>query len=272
MRKCTFAKKALNGHNLSMASPPPIRSVQRALDVLLALNRNATCTLDQLHKQTDLPKPTLIRLLETLKTKNMVVSAQQYGSYSLSSGVKELSSGYHGEPRIVQASIQAMDELTNQFKWPLALAIPDYDAVVIRYSTIPKSPLALLHSSVNMRLSLVSRALGNAYLAFSSQEEYSTLLDVLQHSSEPEDEIAKDRKNIDHIRSEVLNRGYAVRRPGVRPVSNTMAVPIFDHSRVVASLGLTWISSALTISQAETTFLDSIYSTAKRIEDQLHRI
>ena len=36
-----------------------------------------------------------------------------------------------------------------------------------------------------------------------------------------------------------------VRDPSVRPVSNTLALPIYENSHVVASIGLTWFSSAL---------------------------
>ena len=43
-------------------------------------------------------------------------------------------------------------------------AVLENNAMVVRYSTIPLSPLAMRHSTINVRLSLVSRAIGRAYL------------------------------------------------------------------------------------------------------------
>src|SRR6218665_2150223 len=110
-----------------MPSFAPIRAVERAIDVLGALNRCPVCTLDMLHRKTGIPKPTLIRLLETLQGKGLVPRAAQYGAYSLTS----------------------------------------------------TSPRPLLHSSTHMRLSLVSHALGRAYLAFCTAIECCGLLHIL---------------------------------------------------------------------------------------------
>lgn len=255
-----------------MASFSPIRSVERALDVLLALNVTPVCTLDQLHRQTKLPKPTLVRILETLEGKGMVARAPQYGAYSLNSGVKALTSGYHGEPRIVQAAMTPMNDLTRLFKWPVALAVPDHDAVVIRYSTIPHSPLALLHSSVNMRLSLVSRALGRGYLAFCSVAERRALLGVLQFSEREEDAIARDETAVQELLDNDRRQGFSMRLPRVRPVSNTIAVPVYEGRRVVATIGLTWISSVLSEQQARDKFLKPLRESAGFIKDKLTRI
>ena len=254
-----------------MSSFTPVAAIERAIDVLLALNRHPVCSLDTLYKQTKIPKPTLVRLLETLNGRGLVVHSPQYGAYSLTSGVKALSAGYHGEPRIVEAAMPPMDSLTRLYKWPVALAVPDYDAMVIRYSTIPQSPLALLHSSVNMRLSLVSRALGRAYLSFCTQQESKALLDILQQSLNAEDAVALNRAAIRRMMAETRDKGYALRLPGVRPVSNTLAVPVYDGRRVVASVGLTWIASALSEAQAVHKFLKPLQETAGFIKERLAR-
>ena len=255
-----------------MPSFLPVRAVERAVDVLLALNRYPVCTLDQLYKQTRIPKPTLVRLLETLHGKNLVVHSQQYGAYSLQSGIKALAAGYHGEPRIVEAAMVPMNDLTRLFKWPVALAVPDYDAVVIRYSTIPQSPLALLHSSVNMRLGLLSRALGRAYFAFCTAEERRALIEILQQSEAEEDAIGRDPVAVRTLLSSVRAQGYALRLPGVRPVSNTIAVPVYEGKKVVASVGLTWISSALTEAQAVKKFLKPLTETAGFVRERLVKL
>lgn len=252
-----------------MASFTPVRAVERAIDVLGALNRSPVCTLDALHRKTGLPKPTLIRLLETLQGKGLVTRAAQYGAYSLSSGVRQLSCGYHGAPRLVEAAMQPMDDLTRKLKWPIALAVPDYDAVVIRYSTIPNSPLSLLHSSINLRLSLLSRTLGRAYLAFCTAQERRALLDILKLSADPEDAMAGQARTVQAMLRQIRQQGYALRMPGVRPVSNTLAVPVFEGRRAVASIGLTWIASAVGKEQAVQKFLPPMQEMARHIRQGL---
>lgn len=252
-----------------MPSFAPIRSVERALDVLQALNRQPVCSLDMLHQHTQIPKPTLVRLLETLQRRNIVVRAQQYGAYSLASGVKLLSAGYHGEPRIVEAAAAPTDALTQKIKWPLAVAVLDHDAMVVRYSTIPNSPLALLHSTINMRLSLVSRALGRAYLAFCDREQRRALLDMLQRSDNQEDALAHDRPALLAGLRKVRQQGYALRAPGVRPVSGTLAVPVLEGQQVIATLGMTWIASAVSDEQAIARYLQPLCQVSAQISARL---
>ena len=48
-----------------------IRSVERAIDVLQALNRRPISTLGDLHCETGLPKPSIVRLLRTLEAKGL---------------------------------------------------------------------------------------------------------------------------------------------------------------------------------------------------------
>jgi IclR family mhp operon transcriptional activator len=252
-----------------MPSFSPIRAVERAIDVLLALNRYPVSSLDLLHKQTGIPKPTLVRLLETLQGKGLVVHAPQYGAYSLTSGAKTLSSGFHGEPRIVEAASALADELTRKIKWPLAVAVLDYDAMIVRYSTIPNSPLALLHSTINMRLSLVGRALGRAYLAFCGREECRALLDILKLSSHEEDALAHDTPVVSAMLKETRKQGYALRSPGIRPVSGTLAVPVFEGKRVVATIGMTWIASTLSNEQAVERYLAPMQTLSRAVTKRL---
>lgn len=49
-----------------MASFPPVEAVVRTLRVLEALNTYPVVGIAQLHRQTGIPKPSLVRLLQTL--------------------------------------------------------------------------------------------------------------------------------------------------------------------------------------------------------------
>jgi IclR family mhp operon transcriptional activator len=246
-----------------------IRAVERAITLLRAMNQLPVSTLDGLHQLTSLPKPTLIRLLRTFEDLGLVAHGARPGEYQLLDGVNALNSGYHHVPRVVEIAAPLVRELTEEIKWPIAVAMLDVDALVVRYSTIPYSPLSLLHSSINMRLSLVSRALGRAYLAFCSSEEQEMLLEVVRQSHHPEDRLAQDREAVQAMLDQTRKRGYALRDSAVRPVSGTIAVPVMAREFVAASIGLTWFSSALTTEKVVDRYLDQMLKASRRISEQL---
>lgn len=252
-----------------MASFPPVRSVERVIDLLQCLNRQPISTLDLLHKQTGLPKPSLVRLLQTLVARGLVNHAPQGGAYYVTSAVHTLSCGYHSEPRIIEAAAPVADALTAKYKWPVAVAVLDTDAVVVRYSTIAQSPLSLLHSSIGMRLSLVSRALGRAYLAFCPPDEQEAILGLVALSAQPEDRAAADTATVMSMLEETRERGYALRDPVVRPVSNTLALPIFENGHVVASFGITWFSSAMAVKDAVAKLHPALKTAADKVSARL---
>jgi IclR family mhp operon transcriptional activator len=252
-----------------MASYPPVEAVVRAVQLLECLNQHPVTSIAQLHRQIGIPKPSLVRLLQTLEGLGYVRRAPRPGGYLLTSKVRVLANGYHSEPRIVEIVAPLLDLLTEKIKWPAALAVPDSGAAVIRYSTIPNSPLALLHSSIDMRLSLLTRALGRAYLAFCDEEEREALISLADVAENPENIAAKSRRSLDATLELIRRQGYALRDPKVRPVSNTLAIPIFDAHRVVGAVGITWFSSTMSDDEAVKRYLGLLQSVATQTKQAL---
>ena len=256
-------------HLLPMSAARPVNVVVRALNLLRALNRQPISTVDVLHRQTGIPKPTIVRLLQTLEAEGLVKRAPQYGAYYLTSGVTALASGYHSEPRIVEASARFADALTRELQWPVSVAVLEGDAMVVRYSTIPQSPLSFFHSTIGMRLSLLSQALGRAYLAFCEPAAQDALIELLVRADRAEDRITGGAQAIRGMLDTVRARGYALRDPHVRPESATIAVPILEGGHVIATLGLTWFSSALITEAAVRRFLPHLQESAGSISKAL---
>ena len=223
-----------------------IRAVERALRVLQEMNLQPYTSVGHLHARTGLPKPTLVRMLQTLEHAGYVENDPRVGGYQLSALVGSLSSGYHKEPMVVEAGRPWAIAVTSKHQWPVSISLFDHDAVVVRLSTVPDSSMSPFHKTVNMRLPLITRGMGLAYLAFTPQEEFDLIVGMLRNSEEPEDELARHPERLDRLVQVTRERGYALRSPQVEPRnSNTIAVPVFnDNGRVVASLGLTYFTSA----------------------------
>jgi IclR family mhp operon transcriptional activator len=220
--------------------------------LLEELNRHRVAPVDILHKATALPKSTIVRLLKSLCTLGYVANDRRQGGYAVTSRVKSLSNGFHGDPLVVEAARPWAIAFTRQHHWPVAIAVRDGLSVAVRFSTIPDSPVSPFHATLNMRLSLLGRALGRAYIAFCPPSERSELLDVLARSDEHENTFARDRGRALAMLSVVRRQGFAERDPRVEPRSSgTIAVPIVGGERVLATVGMTYFKSA--VSQEDVT-------------------
>ena len=163
--------------------------------------------------------------------------------------------------------------LNAEFKWPVAIAVFDNDAMVVRYSTVYDSPISPFHATINMRLSLFTRALGRAYLASSSDEQIAALIDRLGDSSDLESPAARDRDQVARIARTVRDRGYATRDPHVEPrTSDTIAVPIFARGSVQASIGITFFRTAMNSFGSRDTFVDALKHAADGIGSEVDRL
>jgi hypothetical protein len=72
------------------------------------------------------------------------------------------------------------------------------------------------------------------------------LLDMLARSQESEDKLATERKRALSLLAVIRKQGFAERDPMVEPrSSNTIAAPIMFDERVLATVGMTYFTSAL---------------------------
>lgn len=226
------------------------------------MNNQPVSTVIALHKETGIPKPTIVRLLKTLEHGGFVVRAQ-HGSYFLTSAVGSLARGYHWGPLISEAAAPIADAITERVQWPVAVAVPERDALIVRYTTTSRSPLSFYHAVFGMRLDIL-QSLSRAYLAFCSEE----VQDVMIASALAGMSASERAVQLELLRRElavVRERGYAFRDPTVRPESSTLGVPIFRGERPVATIGLTWFTSAMTREQAVARYLAILQEAAAAI-------
>ena len=251
-----------------------IRSGSRFLAVLQAMNLEPYSTIQSLHAATGLPKPTLVRILKTLEADGFVRNDRRQAGYQITSLVTSLSNGFHGDPLVVEAGRAWAVGLSAQFKWPVAIAVFDgASAMVIRYSTVFDSPVSPFHATINMRLSLFTRALGRAYLAACDDDFIASLLKNMADNNELEAPEARDADAVARMVRTTRERGYAMRDPNVEPrTSDTIAVPIFARGVVQASLSITYFRSALNSFGSHKNFVEALKEAATAIGAEVDRL
>ncbi|MET3905830.1 IclR family mhp operon transcriptional activator [Bradyrhizobium sp. S3.3.6] len=243
-----------------------VEAAARTLLLLEELNRHAVVSIEILHRATRLPKSTIVRLMKTLCAMGYATNDPRQGGYSVASRVKSLSTGFQGDPMVVEAARLWAISFTRQYRWPVAIAVLDDTSMLVRFSTIPDSPVSPSHSVINTRLSLLCRALGRSYIAFCSTEERSMLLDRLAESRRPEDALATDRKRALALLGSIRRQGFAERDPTVEPKSsNTIAVPIFEDGEVQATVGMTYFVSAVSQDDVQNRYIPLIKTLADNI-------
>ena len=256
-----------------MNRTPPVQSVLRALALLRELNRQRTTTVEQLHRATALPKPTIMRLLGTLAADGLVAKGERGIGYRVTSAVTALSAGFHGGPLVAEAGKPWAEELTRRLSWPAAIAVADEGRVVISLSTMADSSISPFHAAIGVRFSMVTRALGRAYLAFCPEPERRILLRMLAASPEPEDNPPNLERVVRGMVATVRRQGYALRDPGVEPRnSDTVAVPILLGESVAGTIGLSYFRSAVSHTTLTTVLVPGLQEAARQIAASMDRL
>jgi IclR family transcriptional regulator, mhp operon transcriptional activator len=251
----------------------PIRAAERTLAILQAMNRRPVSTIDYLHKETGLPKPTLVRFLSTLSHAGFVTSVRRHSGYQLTSLVRSLSSGYHSDPLIVEAGAGIAQRITREIKWPVSIALPSGNGVVVRHSTAPDSPMSPFHSTINMHLGFFSRALGRAYLAYCDPVLVDTYAQQTIAEGSEGHLLATDPEALCSLIASIRWKGYALRDRHVEPrSSDTLAVPIFLGGVVRATLGTTFFRSAIRCEAAIDRLASLLKEASREISSEIERL
>ncbi len=244
-----------------------VRSLERGLALLVAMNRRKLPSVVELARDTRLPRPTVYRLLETLSRAGFVTRSRPLDRYCLSRQVRTLSDGFAEDDWIADVAAPLMKEFTRQAVWPVALLSFDEGRMLVRETTHEASSLSIDHGMVGRRLPMLRTAAGRCYLAFSPDKERRTILEMLSRSKAPENRGARETQRLTRLLDAIRAKGYAMQDREINPKASGIAVPICVGPRVLGCMSLIWISSALTIEGAETRLLPLLTSTSERIAE-----
>ncbi len=213
-----------------------IEPIRRAFAVLEALNRRRATTLSLLAVETGLPRPTLVRLLQTLIELGYASRVSREAGYRLTDQVLTLAGGVRFIDHLVDASIAPMAGFTEEHGWPLYLATISSGGMAIRHSTAPDSPMAFEAAGYNRQSPLLYGALGRVWLAHANDEERRTALKAVGVRQTPALTAALER---------VRRDGHAFTRPPRPTRLHGFAVPILSGDRVLGSLSMRFPRSAM---------------------------
>lgn len=218
-----------------------IEPVSRSFAVMEALSRRPHGTIAALAAETGLPRPTVVRLLQTLVELGYVVRVSRDLGYRLTDKVLGLAQGIRFVDHLIDAAAPHMSEFTRVYGWPLYLGTISNRAMTIRHSTAAESPMSFERVALQRRSPVLSSALGRAWLAFCSAEERRAVLRDLGVRLDAELAAVFERIRRDGHAFTILPR--TGRLQGI-------AVAIRKGERVMGCLSMRFIRSAMTEEEA----------------------
>lgn len=246
-----------------------VRSLQRGLAVLQAVNQHNGLTSSQVARSAGIPRPTAYRLLETLEGLGFVVKGASDETWRPTLLTKSLGSGYREEDWGAQIAAPKMAKLGKEVLWPIDLVtFRDY-AMEVRASTHGTSPFSLDHGMVGRRLPVLETSGGRAHLAFCSKIERDQILEGLRKKRGITGEICLPDGWLSKIlrRCRSLRVGY--RSTGFNSRTMSISAPIMKDGRPISCLTMIWIASALDFEKAIELYSDALISTADEISEEL---
>jgi IclR family mhp operon transcriptional activator len=240
-----------------------IRSVVRALQVLRLVNEQQGLTLKGICVLSNLPKPTVFRILQTLKREGYVEPDGIRGAHHVASKALELSAGYTERTLIVKVAAPiALATTRKAIKWPLAIGTLDRGTIIVRYSSMPYSPLGVANTTLGHRHDLLESAMGHAYLIACDPAERHNLA-LLLKSDAPGGGVDIQSKLDAVIANSAL--GYGLRLAQKKGDSATLAIAIHHAQDVLAVLSMTTFGTVMNASFIAR-MLPILRATAAKIE------
>jgi IclR family mhp operon transcriptional activator len=258
-----------------------IKSLERGLRVLQALQMQPDSSLHELYMLTRISKPSLLRILHTLSRSAVITRRLADGRYRIGLNFAQSPSRRQHRDRVAEAAAPVLERLCERASWPSDLMVPSGDHMEIRETTRTRSPFLLEQERIGWRVNWLLSGVGRAYLAFCPAKERQRVVDLLRSSSKAEDRLARDPERLNAILAETRARGYGTRDPihvgghyGGPPHADgllAIAVPLRHRGRVIGAINMLWLRPAFTVEAFAQRYLSELRAAAEEISDSLIR-
>jgi IclR family mhp operon transcriptional activator len=236
------------------------------LQVLEVLNALGQASNSEVARALDLATPTSYRLLSSLVAERYASKNPSTKRYRPAERVLALSIGFDEGAWIAECARPLLALLGAELLWPVAVASVVGTTMVVHETTDAQSPLAVRRVMPGRRVGLLDTASGRVFLAFCPVEQRDTLLDQLALSDDPRDVPARRPQTLLRELESVRALGYATSsRPGrLRPWC-AVAVPVFAHQRLLATLSLRYTQGAIRDAALRNSLVPRLRTTASAI-------
>lgn len=246
-----------------------IRSIKRGLSILQAINRSGSLRLKDISLATNLPYPTVCRIVETLVDAGMIVREESVRKYRPTALVQTLSAGYQEDHALVARAKPHIVALCKKLNWPITITTRVGNTMMIRDSTHRLTTLTFNNYAPGYTLPLLECSVGKAYVAYCDDEEHENITSSLRKLNTEEDKRAYSILQDGSLIKKIREDGYATHEynqytesPGK---TSSLAVPIYLDGKIAGALGLIFFSSTMSVKNAARDYVEEMKRTAEAI-------
>lgn len=249
--------------------------------VLQSLQASGAMTLGELYHLTEIPKPTLLRILKTLMEEGAIWQRMADNAYVPSFALARLTDQMSKESEFVEVTSQILHALSEEVKWPSVLAIPRHNAMEVIETNVRRAEIDhVALGPIGFRINILRSSSGRAYLSFCEDAIRRGILNNLQLSTREGDRLARNESYISNMLRETRAQGYALRHPDFgghydlpRSQSDdgreSLAIPIRLGNHVPGTINITWSKQVFSRAEAVERFLTPLKRAAKDIEGRI---
>ncbi len=211
--------------------PDSVSSVLKVFGILQALGEEREIGITELSQRVMMPKSTVYRFLQTMKSLGYVAQEGESEKYSLTLKLFELGAKALQNVDLIRSADIQMRELSNETRETIHLGALDEDSIVYIHKIDSMYNLRM-HSRIGRRNPLHSTAIGKVLLAWRDRGEVEEILSHIEFTRSTKytlDSTAALLPVLDKVREQGFGEDIEEQEEGLRCI----AVPVFDRFGVV---------------------------------------
>ncbi len=213
-----------------------VRALDRSLAILRAVNQYNGLIAAELSRMVELPRPTVLRLLNTLGDAGYIVRSESDGRYRATRRLRELSCGYQEETWLRSAVRPFLAELEAELVWPLAVICLRDNSLIVEALTDHESRMLERRDSAGLEVAPLASTSGYLHMALLPEARRLAYLD---HA------LASDKATMDRLGlsvEQVADTVEQTRRDGFASLHlashSALAVPVWCDGDLYCALNM----------------------------------
>ena len=215
-----------------------IKSLKKGLEIMfLFTEKKPSLTVEEISEMSGFPKSTTHRLLNTLKTVDLVEVGSTTGQYRLGVKILRLSAVMLNSLDVAIIALPYMQKITEISGETSQLVLASKDRAMCVEKVESAQTLRVMPDKGTV-IGLHSGASGRAIMAFITEKEQDRIIEAEGLKAFTRNTIT-DRDVLKERLKMVRKNGYAISSGEITLGTNAVAAPIFDfRDQVIASISL----------------------------------
>ena len=211
-----------------------VPALDRAIDIIeLMASSSHPLSFSEILSSLDIPRPSLARILHTLRVRGLIEKVEETGRYRLGMKFLYLGHGLKDKIRLRSMAFPFMQELSDLVQETVELSIFDHDQLVL-IEQIEGTDEVRLYSRIGAAYPyLHAVAAGKIYLAHMEPEKRSRVLEKIGLPAVT-DRTITSMERLERELSEVIEKGYATEDQELRREVCRIVAPIYEHNGLIA--------------------------------------